>query len=163
MRHLKSGRKLGVTPSHRRAMMRNMAVSALVHQKVQTTLAKAKELRRPLEKMIALGKRGDLSARRKALAFVHDKQAIANLFGEFAERYRERNGGFVRILRLSNRRGDGAPLALLILVDGPKDPYSGEKRNKAHKKDKQVGPTQKKTSASTAREKGTKKPSVRAK
>ena len=128
MRHLKSGRKLNITSSHRRAMFRNMTISALIHQRVQTTLAKAKELRRPLEKMITLGKRGDLNARRKALSFVHNKQAIANLFGELAQRYRGRHGGFVRILRLAARRGDGAPMALVVLVDGPKDPYAGGNR-----------------------------------
>ncbi len=126
MRHLKSGRALGVSPSHRLAMMRNMVTSLLEHQQVRTTMARAKEVRRPLAKMITLGKRGDLTARRKALAFVKSKTAMANLFGDFAERYASRAGGFVRIMPLGPRRGDAAEMAVIVLVDSPKDPYASE-------------------------------------
>lgn len=123
MRHLKSGRALGVKPAHRRAMLRNMVTSLLEHQRITTTLARAKELRRPLDQMITLGKKGDLASRRRALAFVKSKAAMANLFGSFAERYAERPGGFSRIIALGPRRGDGAAMAIVQLVDAPNDPF----------------------------------------
>ena len=128
MRHLKSGRALGVKPAHRRAMMRNMVTSLLEHGRIRTTVTRAKELRKPLDEMITLGKQGDLSARRRALAFVKGKVAIANLFGELAERYEKRNGGFCRIVRLGTRRGDGAELALVILVGGENDPLAEDSK-----------------------------------
>lgn len=128
MRHLKAGRALGVKPAHRRAMMRNMVTSVLEHGRIRTTLARAKEVRIPLEKMITLGKQGDLSARRRAMAFVKGKVAIASLFGELAERYKERSGGYCRIVRLGTRRGDGAELALVILVGGENDPLAEDSK-----------------------------------
>lgn len=124
MRHQKSGRALGIKPAHRHALMRNAVTSLLEHGQIQTTLAKAKELRQPLDKMITLGKRGDLSARRQALAFIKSKEAMKNLFGDLAERYKERPGGYSRILALGPRRGDAAPMALMMLVDSPGDPFS---------------------------------------
>jgi large subunit ribosomal protein L17 len=130
MRHLKSGRALDVKPAHRRAIMRNAVTSVLEHEQIRTTLAKAKELRKPLDHMITLGKRGDLSARRQALSFVESKEAMKKLFGELAERYKERKGGFSRILPLGPRRGDGAPLAMMMLVDSPGDPFSEAKKPK---------------------------------
>lgn len=130
MRHLKSGRALGVKPAHRRAIMRNAVTSVLEHEQIRTTLAKAKELRKPLENMITLGKRGDLGARRQALAFVETKEAMKKLFGELAERYKERKGGYSRILPLGPRRGDGALLAMMMLVDSPGDPFSEAKKPK---------------------------------
>ena len=128
MRHLKSGRALGVKPAHRRAMMRNMVTSLLEHGRIRTTVTRAKELRKPLDQMITLGKEGDLAARRGALTFVKSKAAMANLFGELAERYKDRAGGYSRILRLGPRRGDGAELALVILVGSENDPFAEEKK-----------------------------------
>lgn len=128
MRHLKSGRALGVSPSHRRAMMRNMVTSILEHEQVKTTLARAKELRKPLDRMITFGKQGDLNARRRALGYVKSKAAIASLFGELAERYKDRNGGYTRIIRLGTRRGDGAEMVLMMLVGNPNDPFADEKK-----------------------------------
>ena len=122
MRHLKSRRKLGVSPSHRRALLRNLVTSLLEHERVVTTLARAKELRRPLDQMITLGKKGDLASRRYALRFVRSKQAMTALFGELAERYRERPGGYSRLYKIDTRRGDGAPMAVVALVDSSKDP-----------------------------------------
>jgi large subunit ribosomal protein L17 len=130
MRHLKSGRALGVKPAHRRAMMRNMVTSVLEHGRIRTTVTRAKEARKPLEQMITLGKQGDLAARRLALRFVKSKAAMANLFGDLAERYKERAGGYTRILRLGPRRGDGAELALMILVGGEGDPFAEEKKGR---------------------------------
>jgi large subunit ribosomal protein L17 len=131
MRHQKSGRALGIKPAHRHALMRNAVTSILEHGQIRTTLAKAKELRSPLDKMITLGKRGDLSARRQALAFIKSKEAMKNLFGDLAERYKERGGGYTRILHLGPRRGDAAPMALMMLVDGPGDPFSDSAAKKA--------------------------------
>lgn len=128
MRHLKSGRALDVKPAHRRAIMRNAVTSLLEHEQIRTTLAKAKELRKPLDRMITLAKRGDLSARRQALAFVESKEGMKRLFGELAERYKERKGGYSRILQLGTRRGDGAPMVLMVLVDSPGDPFSEAKK-----------------------------------
>jgi large subunit ribosomal protein L17 len=123
MRHLKSGRALSIKPAHRHALMRNLVTSILEHGRVQTTLAKAKEVRRPLDRMITLAKRGDLHARRQALSFVKTKAAMANLFGDLATRFADRKGGYSRILPMGPRRGDAAQLALLMLVGGDKDPF----------------------------------------
>ena len=126
MRHLKSGRALGVSTSHRRAMMRNMVTSLVETEMIRTTVTRAKEIRKPLDKMITLGKQGDLSARRNALKFVKSKLAMSKLFGELAERYQDRNGGFTRIMRLGPRRGDGAEMAVVVLVGSDKDPFKDE-------------------------------------
>ncbi len=144
MRHLKAGKALGVTPSHRRAMLRNIVTSVLEHGRITTTVTRAKELRKPLDHMIGLGKRGDLHARRQALAFVKSKAAMANLFGELAERYSGRDGGYSRIFKTSHRRkGDGAQMAIVQLVDDENDPFAGDKpkrkgKPKAGKKDESV-------------------------
>ncbi len=133
MRHLAKGKSLGVNPSHRRAMLRNLVTSLLVHEKIETTLARAKEMRRYVDKMITLGKRGDLNARRHAMRFVKGKKAPAILFGELALRYKSRAGGYSRVLPTGVRRGDSASMAISVLVDSPKDPFS----NIEHPKDKQ--------------------------
>ena len=133
MRHQKSGRALDVKPAHRRAIMRNAVTSLLEHEQIRTTQAKAKELRKPLDHMITLAKQGDLSARRQALAFVESKEGMKRLFGELAERYKERHGGYSRILPLGTRRGDGAPLVLMVLVDSPGDPFSEAKKTTRRK------------------------------
>jgi len=130
MRHLKSGRALGVKPAHRRAMMRNMVTSLLEHGRIRTTVTRAKELRKPLDEMITLGKQGDLNARRNALRFVKSKAAMALLFGELAERYKDRAGGYSRILRVGPRRGDGAELAIIMLVGDENDPFAEEKKGR---------------------------------
>ncbi len=117
MRHRKAGRKLNRTPSHRKAMLRNMVTQLLDHEQMITTVAKAKELRPYAEKMITLGKRETLHARRQALAVVRRKEVVAKLFGTLAARYAKRPGGYTRIIRLGNRKGDAAPLALIELVD----------------------------------------------
>ena len=134
MRHLKSGRRLGVTTSHRKAMMRNMVTSLLENEQISCTTPRAKELRRCAEKIITLGKRGNLHARRQALQFVKSKKAMAALFGELAERYALRSGGYTRIIKLATRRlGDASDMALIQLVDGPKDPFLDKKTSKLQK------------------------------
>ena len=124
MRHLQKGRSLGTNPSHRRAMLRNLVSSLLVHERIETTMARAKEMRRYLDKMIVLGKHGDLHSRRQAMRFVHGKKAMFALFGTLASRYQSRDGGYSRIFALSPRRGDAAPMVAMVLVDSPKDPFS---------------------------------------
>ena len=120
MRHRKAGRKLGRSSSHRQALLRNMVTSLLDHERIQTTDAKAKELRRFAERMITLGKRGDLHARRQALRVIRSKEVTAKLFDELADRYRERPGGYTRVMKLGQRQGDAAPMSLIELLDGPR-------------------------------------------
>jgi large subunit ribosomal protein L17 len=117
MRHGISGRKLSVTSSHRVAMLRNMATSLLKHEQITTTLPKAKELRPYVERIITLGKRGGLHARRQALAQIRDERVVGKLFGPIAERYKARQGGYTRVLKAGMRYGDAAPMAVIELVD----------------------------------------------
>ena len=121
MRHLKTGRKLNRSASHRHALLRNMATSLLRHDRITTTDAKAKELRRWADWLITLGKDGSLHARRQALAFVQDKAVVARLFNELGPRFQERHGGYTRIVKVGRRRGDAAPLSIIELM-----PASGE-------------------------------------
>lgn len=109
-------RKLGVTTPHRKAMLRNLVTSLLREGKIETTVTRAKEARRMAEKMITLGKRGDLHARRQALAYIYDEDVVTKLFEEIAPKYSERNGGYTRIIKMGPRRGDAAEMAILELV-----------------------------------------------
>jgi len=117
MRHLKKGRKLGRTASHKKALLCNLATSLIFHERIQTTTAKAKELRPFFEPLITLAKRGDLHARRQAAGLIRDKEALAKLFTELAPRFADRPGGYTRILHLGARQGDNAELSLIELVD----------------------------------------------
>lgn len=116
MRHLKAGRKLGRTSSHRLATMRNMVTSLLQHEKIETTDAKAKELRPLTEKMVTLGKRGDLHARRLAMRVIRDESVAKKLFDDIAPRFKDRAGGYTRILKVGRRHGDNAPVSIIELV-----------------------------------------------
>ncbi len=129
MRHRMSGRKLGRTTSHRLAMFANMTQSLLRHEQIVTTLPKAKELRRVVDRMITLGKRGGLHHRRQAASFLHDEVVVRKLFGPLAERYRNRNGGYTRVLKAGFRYGDNAPLSVIELVD--RDPAAKGAEDKA--------------------------------
>ncbi|HON58738.1 MAG TPA: 50S ribosomal protein L17 [Smithella sp.] len=120
MYHGKAGRKLGRTSSHKEAMLRNMVTSIIKHERIRTTDAKAKELRKLAEKMITLGKRGSLHARRQALAVVRDKSMVSKLFGELAERYKERAGGYTRIIKAGYRYGDNAPVSIIEFISDEK-------------------------------------------
>ena len=122
MRHRKAGRKLGRITSHREAMMRNMVTSVLEHERIVTTVPKAKEARRVVDQMITLGKRGDLHARRQAMSYVRSKSVVAKLFDELSTQYAERRGGYTRIVRTGVRAGDAAPMAILELVDYKDEP-----------------------------------------
>ena len=117
MRHRKSGRRLGRDSAHRKALFRNMVTSLMQHERIQTTDAKAKELRGIADRMITLGKRGDLHARRQAAAVLRDKSITSKVFGELADRYRERPGGYTRIIKVGSRVGDAAPVSIVELVD----------------------------------------------
>ena len=117
MRHGIKGRKLNRTKSHRRALFANMAASLLKHEQIKTTLPKAREIRPIVEKLITLGKRGDLHARRQALSFLYDEEVVKKLFAVLGDRYKERQGGYTRIIKAGNRFGDNAPVAIIELVD----------------------------------------------
>ena len=117
MRHRKQGRKFSRTASHRKAMFANMAAALIKHEQIKTTLPKAKDLRRYVEPLITLAKRGDLHARRQALAILQDATLVAKLFDVLGERYKERNGGYTRVLKAGFRYGDMAPMAFIELVD----------------------------------------------
>jgi large subunit ribosomal protein L17 len=116
MHHRKKGRKLNRTAAHRRAMLRNMATSLFRHERIETTTAKAKELRPFAERIITLAKRGDLHARRLAARKIPDREILGKLFDELGPRFAERPGGYTRILKLGTRRGDAAETALIELV-----------------------------------------------
>ncbi|MGQ9484760.1 MAG: 50S ribosomal protein L17 [Desulfosoma sp.] len=116
MRHRKSGRKLNRTSSHRAAIFRNMVTSLLEHERIVTTIPKAKEIRRWADAMITLGKRGDLHARRQALAVIRTKGVVHKLFAELGPRYQVRQGGYTRIVKMGFRKGDGAPMCLIELT-----------------------------------------------
>jgi large subunit ribosomal protein L17 len=119
MRHRKSGRKLGRNSSHRKAMFRNMATSLVRHETIKTTLPKAKELRRVIEPLITLAKVDGVANRRLAFDRLRDKEAVGKLFSDLGPRFKDRPGGYLRILKMGPRPGDAAPMALVQLVDGP--------------------------------------------
>ncbi len=129
MRHRNGARKLNRTSSHRKAMLSNMAVSLLNHEQINTTLPKAKEVRRVADKMVSLAKRGTLHARRQAAAYLRDDAAVIKLFSVLAERYKERPGGYTRVLKAGFRYGDNAPMAIVELVD--RDPEAKGSADKA--------------------------------
>lgn len=117
MRHGKAGRKLNRTASHRKAMFANMAASLITHEQIVTTLPKAKEIRPIVEKLVTLGKRGDLHARRQAISQIRDAAVVSKLFDAIATRYATRNGGYLRIMKAGFRQGDNAALAVVEFVD----------------------------------------------
>lgn len=131
MRHGVSGRKLGVKTPHRKSMLANMAVSLVKHEQITTTLPRAKELKRVADKMITLGKRGGLHCRRQAFALLRDDGAVAKLFGDLAERYKARAGGYTRVIKAGFRQGDAAAMAVIELVDRNPEAKGAEDRARA--------------------------------
>lgn len=121
MRHRMSGRKLNRSSAHRKSMFANMTASLLLHEQIKTTKPKAKDLRTFVDKMITLGKRGDLHARRQAMSFLRDKEVVSKLFDSLADRYKDRQGGYSRVLAAGYRYGDSAPMAIIELVDRDED------------------------------------------
>jgi len=126
MRHLKSKRKLNKTSSHRKAMLGNMAIALIKHEQIQTTLPKAKELSPFVDKLITLGKKGDLASRKKAYSILPEKKWTSKIFDELSERYKERDGGYTRVLKAGFRYGDSAPMAVIELVDRNPDALGQE-------------------------------------
>ncbi len=141
MRHGFKQRRLNRTSSHRKAMFANMAVALIKHEQIVTTLPKAKELRPIVEKLVTLGKRGSLHARRQAISQIQDKTQVGKLFDTLAKRYAERNGGYIRIMKAGFRYGDNAPMAVIEFVD--RDPDA---------KGKDSGPTQEAAAEAAAAE-----------
>jgi large subunit ribosomal protein L17 len=127
MRHHRAGRKLGRDPSHRKALYANLAGALIEHGRIKTTVAKAKAVRPVAEQMITLGRRGDLHARRQAMAFLRSQEVVHKLFAEVAPRFKERPGGYSRIIRLGPRQGDSAEMAYLELVDFSPEEQAEEK------------------------------------
>lgn len=119
MRHKKAGRRLGRNSPHRKAMFRNMATSLLRHETIKTTLPKAKELRRVVEPLITMAKEDGVSRRRLAFDRLRDKEVVGKLFNELGPRFKSRPGGYLRILKTGFRPGDAAPMAIVMLVEGP--------------------------------------------
>ena len=119
MRHGRKIAKLGRTASHRKAMLANMMTSLFAHERITTTQTRAKELKRTAERVITFAKQGDLHARRRVLRVIEDKQVVAKLFDELGPRYKSRNGGYTRVVKLGPRRGDGAFMSIAELVDRP--------------------------------------------
>ena len=117
MRHLKAGRKFGRTSAHRKALFRNLVGALIQRERIRTTLSKAKELRGKVEKTITLGKKGTVHARRQAFKLAPQKESVSKVFGDLAERYANRSGGYTRIIKIGPRRGDNAPMAFIELVD----------------------------------------------
>ncbi len=136
MRHRKAGRPLGRNSAHRRALFRNLVTSFLRYERIETTEAKAKELRAIADKMISLGKRGDLHARRMAAAYLLDKEVVSHLFSDVALRFQNRKGGYTRLVKTRVRYGDGAPMVILELTETKK---VEKVSNKEEKKGKEKG------------------------
>jgi large subunit ribosomal protein L17 len=141
MRHGFSGRRFNRSVSHRKSMFANMAAALIKHEQIVTTLPKAKDLRPVVEKLVTLAKRGDLHARRQAISRIGDEDQVKKLFGALAERYKERNGGYTRVLKAGFRYGDSAPMAVIEFVD----------RDTAEK-GKDSGPTQEAAAAARLEE-----------
>jgi len=128
MRHLKAGKRLGVTTSHRKALMRNLVTALLEHGEIKTTITRAKEMRKYFDRMITFGKKGTLHSKRQAFGFIKSRDVVAKLFDEYAPLYAERNGGYTRIYRLGNRLGDNAQMAMIQMV-GLQDTETSEKES----------------------------------
>jgi len=136
MRHRKSGRKFGMSSSHRKAMLRNLLDSLIVHSRIETTVTRAKELRIFAERMISLAKNGSLAAKRRALRFIRTKGAFVRLFSEYAEKFKDRNGGYTRIIKTRLRSGDNAQLAYIeYILDDTKTTKPAKKRRRSRKKE----------------------------
>lgn len=131
MRHRQGGRKLGRTTSHKEAMLRNLVTAFLKHEKIVTTDIRAKELRRVAEKMITLGKKGSLHARRQALAVIRERDVVKKLFEELSARYGDREGGYTRIVKTGYRVGDSAPLSVIELIPKPGETVEKKKPSSA--------------------------------
>jgi large subunit ribosomal protein L17 len=139
MRHLNQGRKLNRTSAHRKVLFRNLVLALVKHERIKTTDAKAKELRRYADRMVTLGKRGDLAARRLAFAFMQSRDAVKRLFDEIAPRFKERNGGYTRVVKFGFRRGDAAQLSIVEFSDNSNQPATRKPRKKRPRHEEEGG------------------------
>lgn len=163
MRHKNIHRKFGREAQHRMAMLRNQVMSVIEHERITTTDMKAKEVRKMVEKVITLGKRGDVHSRRLAFKTVRSRELLAKLFGEVAERFRTRNGGYTRILKIGNRVGDAAPMSILELIPGDAPATPAEKPAKEAKAKKSDEPKAKKSAKAADAEGSDEKPAKKKK
>ena len=147
MRHLNKGRKLNRTSAHRKALMRNMVLSLIRFGKIRTTDPKAKELRRFADRVVTLGKQGDLAARRRAFAFLQSHTAVKKLFDEIAPRFKERNGGYTRIIKWGHRRGDAALLSIIEFTGNEESAPAKKPKKRATRRDADAGASQQRAAA----------------
>ncbi len=134
MRHLNQGRKLNRTSAHRKALFKNLVLALIHHERIQTTDAKAKEMRRFADRMVTLGKQGDLPAHRRAFAFLQSHEAVKKLFDEIAPRFKDRNGGYTRVIKFGVRRGDAAPISVIEFTGNEERSAAKKPRKKSAKK-----------------------------
>lgn len=134
MRHLNQGRKLNRTSAHRKALFKNLVLALIHHERIQTTDAKAKEMRRFADRMVTLGKQGDLAAHRRAFAFLQSHEAVKKLFDEIAPRFKDRNGGYTRVIKFGVRRGDAAPISVIEFTGNEERAATKKPRKKSVKK-----------------------------
>src|SRR5215469_9309235 len=139
MRHLNAGRKLNRTSAHRKALFKNMVLSLIRHERITTTDPKAKELRRVADRMVTLGKQGDLAARRRAFAALQSHEAVKKLFDEIAPRFKDRNGGYTRVIKFGHRRGDAAMLSVIEFTGQEEQTKAKKPRRRAAKKETEQG------------------------
>lgn len=135
MRHLNQGRKLNRTSAHRKALFRNLVLSLVRYERIKTTDAKAKELRRYADRMVTLGKRGDLAARRLAYNFMQSRDAVKKLFDEIAPRFKDRAGGYTRVVKFGMRRGDAAPLSIIEFTSNENTEAKTPRKKRATRRD----------------------------
>ena len=135
MRHLNAGRKLNRTSAHRKALFKNMVLALIRHERIKTTDPKAKELRRIADRMVTLGKQNDLAARRRAFAFMQSHEAVQKLFDEIAPRFKDRNGGYTRVIKFGHRRGDAAMLSVIEFTGQEEETKAKKPRRRTAKKD----------------------------
>jgi large subunit ribosomal protein L17 len=136
MRHMNRGRKLNRTSAHRKALFKNLVLALIRHERIRTTDAKAKELRRVADRMVTLGKQNDLAARRHVFALVQSHEAVQKLFNEIAPRFKERSGGYTRVVKFGFRRGDAAPLSIIEFTGAEEQTKGKKPRKRAAKKTK---------------------------
>ena len=147
MRHLNAGRKLNRTSAHRKALFKNMVLALIRHERITTTDPKAKELRRVADRMVTLGKQGDLAARRRAFAALQSHEAVKKLFDEIAPRFKERSGGYTRVIKFGHRRGDAAMLSVIEFTGQEEQTKAKKPRRRAAKKEEATEQPRKKAAA----------------
>lgn len=147
MRHLNAGRKLNRTSAHRKALFKNMVLALIRHERITTTDPKAKELRRVADRMVTLGKQGDLAARRRAFAALQSHEAVKKLFDEIAPRFKERNGGYTRVVKFGHRRGDAAMLSVIEFTGQEEQTKAKKPRRRTAKKEEATEQPRKRAAA----------------